>query len=76
MQCNEPESPQYNKSGIAYFHAFYPNGDYYFFIEKYGAFGYLSHPWRDSLMVYGDALIREFEKIYQQIGFIPKAIVK
>ena len=76
MQSNEPATPQFNKDGIAYFNGFYPDGDYYFFLDKYGAFGYLSHPWRKEAWIYGEPLIKEFEKIYKQIGFIPKASIK
>ena len=76
MQSNEPATPQFNKDGIAYFNGFYPDGDYYFFLDKYGAFGYLSHPWRKEVWIYGEPLIKEFEKIYKQIGFIPKASIK
>ncbi len=76
MQSNEPATARFNRDGIAYFHGFYPDGDYYFFIEKYGAFGYLSHPWREEVWIYGETLINEFSRIEKQIGFIPKAIVK
>ncbi|MBE6808504.1 MAG: DUF2716 domain-containing protein [Ruminococcaceae bacterium] len=76
MQSNEPATPQFNKDGIAYFNGFYPDGDYYFFLDKYGAFGYLSHPWREEVWIYGEPLIKEFKKIYKQIGFIPKVSIK
>lgn len=76
MQSNHPAKPQYNSKGIAYFHGFYPDGDYYFFLDKYGAFGYLSHPWREEVWIYGTPLINEFEKISQKLGFIPKASLK
>ncbi len=76
MQSNKPSTARFNRDGIAYFHEFYPDGDYYFFIEKYGAFGYLSHPWREEVWIYGETLIEEFSRIEKQIGFIPKAIVK
>ncbi len=76
MQSNQPQKPCYNKDGIAYYHGFYPEGDYYFFIEKYGRFGYLSHPWRKEVWIYGQPLIKEFEKIHKQIGFVLKAAVK
>lgn len=75
-QSSGPAIPSFTDSGIAYFHGFYPDGDYYFFIEKYGRFGYLSHPWREEVWIYGVQLIEEFEKIEEQIGFIPKARVK
>ena len=52
------------------------DSDYYFFIEKYGAFGYLSHPWREEVWIYGEALLKEFSKIEKQLGFIKKSIVQ
>lgn len=75
MQSNVPEKPNFNSNGIAYFHTFYPNGDYCFFIERYGAFGYLSHPWREEVWIYGESLLKEFTKIEKQLGFIKKSIV-
>ena len=55
---------------------FYPDGDYYFHIEKYGRFGYLSHPWREEVWIFGEKLLREFDEIYEQIGFVPKVVLK
>lgn len=75
-QSNQPVSPNFNRDGVAYYLGFYPDGDYYFFLDKYGAFGYLSHPWRQEVWIYGETLLKEFEKIYKQLGFIPKAIIK
>ena len=68
--------PQFNKDGIAFYHDFYPDGDYYFFLEKYGRFGYLSHPWRQEVWIYGEPLLSEVEKIHKKIGFIPKGVIK
>lgn len=67
---------RFNEEGIAYFGDYFPDGDYYFHIDKYGKFGYLSHPWREEVWIFGDDLLNEFEKIYEQIGFVPKAILK
>ncbi|MBQ7088859.1 MAG: DUF2716 domain-containing protein [Clostridia bacterium] len=75
-QSRHPDVPRYNSNGIAYFHTFYPDGDYYFFIEKYGTFGYLSRPWREEVWIYGEALLKEFSKIEKQLGFIQKSIVQ
>ncbi len=66
----------YNEEGIAYFAEFYPDGDYYFHIERYGRFGYLSHPWRKEVWIYGEELLKEFETIRENIGFVPKAVLK
>lgn len=76
MQSNQPTKPQFNKDGIAYYHGFYPDGDYYFFLDKYGAFGYLSHPWRQEIWIYGEPLINEFEEIYKKLGWAIKAVLK
>lgn len=67
---------RFNEEGVAYFGGFFPDGDYYFHIEKYGRFGYLSHPWREEVWVFGGDLLKEFEKIQDKIGFVPKAILK
>ena len=77
-ECADEETlnPDYNCKGIAHFDGFYPNGDYYFYIEKYGCFGYLSHPWRKEVWIYGEELVKEFEKIEDKIGFIKKAVLK
>ena len=72
-------SPAYRcqtKSGLTYYLGFYPDGDYYFFLDRYGAFGYLSHPWREEVWIYGLQLVEEFEKIYQQLGWIQKSLLK
>ena len=69
-------TPSFNSKGVAYFGGFYPEGDYYFYIDKYGAFGYLAHPWREEVWIFGNELIREFELIQDKIGLIPKAVVR
>ena len=48
---------------------YYPDGDYYFFIDEHLEFGYLSHPWRKEVWIFGDKLIEEFEMIYQELGW-------
>ena len=53
----------------AFFPSFFPNGDYYFFIDENLQFGYLSHPWREEVWIFGEALIDEFEKIYHNLGW-------
>lgn len=68
--------PFINSEGIAVFGELFPDGDYFFHIDKYGTFGYLSHPWRKEVWIFGENLLREFDKIYEEIGFVPKAVVK
>lgn len=53
----------------AYFPAFYPDGDYYFFIDEFFEYGYLGHPWRQEIWVFGDALIEKMDGIYQALGW-------
>lgn len=53
----------------AYFPDFYPDGDYYFFIDEAFRFGYLGHPWREEVWIFGDALIQAFEEIFQKLGW-------
>ncbi|WP_338780077.1 DUF2716 domain-containing protein [Metabacillus sp. FJAT-52054] len=40
----------------------FPNGDYYFFIQKDFKWGYLGHPWEKSITVFGKELINAFDK--------------
>ena len=53
----------------AYFPPFYPDGDYYFFIAESLEFGYLSHPWRKEVWIFGDRLINVFERIHTDLGW-------
>ena len=39
----------------------FPNGDYYFFIQKDFKWGYLGHPWEKSITIFGKELINIFE---------------
>ncbi|MFF2528713.1 DUF2716 domain-containing protein [Brevibacillus sp. NPDC058079] len=40
---------------------FYPDGDYYFFLNKDFMWGYLGHPWEQSISIFGEDLIYQFE---------------
>ena len=53
----------------AYFPPFYPDGDYYFFIDEHFEYGYLGHPWRQEIWVFGDTLIEKIDEIYQTLGW-------
>lgn len=53
----------------AYFPSFYPDGDYYFFIDEYFEYGYLGHPWRQEVWIFGDELIKRFDIIYKELGW-------
>ena len=53
----------------AYFPGFLPDGDYYFFIDEFFEFGYLGHPWREEIWVFGDKLIEKIEEVYIMLGW-------
>ena len=53
----------------AYFPSFYPDGDYYFFIDEDFENGYLGHPWRQEVWIFGTKLQEEIKNIYQKIGW-------
>lgn len=40
----------------------FPDGDYYFFIQKELNWGFLGHPWEKTITVFGKGLIKAFEK--------------
>lgn len=75
-QGSEGSTPHFNTDGIAVFEGLYPDGDYYFHIDKYGAFGYLAHPWREEVWIFGEQLLEKFDSIHEKIGFVPKAVLK
>ncbi len=53
----------------AYFPSFYPDGDYYFFIDETFENGYLGHPWRKEVWIFGSKLKNEIEKIYSKLNW-------
>ncbi len=64
------EDDRYMGGGYnAYFPSFFPDGDYYFFIDEKFRFGYLGHPWRQEIWVWGEELIARMDEIYSTIGF-------
>jgi hypothetical protein len=40
----------------------FPDGDYYFFIQKDFKWGFLGHPWEKTITVFGKELMQAFEK--------------
>ncbi len=68
--------PGVNSEGIAIFGELFPDGDYHFHIDKYGAFGYLAHPWRREIWVFGEKLLSEIDAIHEKIGFVPKVVLR
>lgn len=57
-----------------YFPSFYPDGDYYFFIDESFEFGLLGHPWRKEIWIFGELLLSEFKKIYTELGWTVKEV--
>lgn len=53
----------------AYFPSYYPDGDYYFFIAENFDFGYLGHPWRKEVWIWGESFIVQFQQIYKELGW-------
>lgn len=53
----------------AFFPSFYPDGDYYFFIDENFENGYLGHPWRQEVWVFGSKLKAEIEKNVAELGW-------
>lgn len=66
------DDERYSRGGYnAFFPSFYPDGDYYFFIDEKFENGYLGHPWRQEVWVFGSVLQNEIKKIYTEIGWKP-----
>ncbi|MGO1059230.1 DUF2716 domain-containing protein [Planococcus sp. FY231025] len=40
----------------------YPDGDYYFYLQKDFEWGYLGHPWEGTITLFGEKLLERFEK--------------
>ncbi len=70
MQNQYVADPRYLGGGYySCFPGFYPDGDYFFFLDEHFRFGYLSHPWREEVWVFGQRLVAEFEKKYAALGW-------
>ena len=46
-----------------YFPSYYPDGDYHFFTSFDWSIGLYGHPWEKELIVVGERLIEEFDKV-------------
>lgn len=69
------EDARYNGGGYnAYFPDFYPDGDYYFFVQRDLNWGYLGHPWRRELWLFGAPLIEALSSRLEALGFPTKDI--
>lgn len=67
--CIVKDTRYTNGEYFAEFPPFYPDGDYCFFIEEGFGFGYLGHPWRQEIWIFGCDLMKEAEQIYQIVGW-------
>lgn len=50
----------------AYFPPYIPDGDYYFFLAKDFRMGYLGHPWRQEVWIFGERLTEAFQTAVEQ----------
>ena len=67
------ENARYMGGGYnVYFPTFFPDGDYYFFIAEDFSYGYLGHPWRQEVWIFGEPLIAEYEAIYKKFDWRKK----
>lgn len=64
------DNRHFGKGYMAYYPSFYPDGDYYFFIEESFDFGLLGHPWRREIWVFGAELIEKISPFAKSIGLI------
>lgn len=55
-----------------YFPTYYPNGEYFFFIDKDFSYGILGHPWRKEVYVFGDSLIKLFKENEETLNITKK----
>ena len=60
----------------AYFPDFYPDGDYYFFVQRDLKWGYLGHPWRREIWIFGDPLLDALSPTLETLGFPVKILSK
>ena len=58
----------------AYFPDFYPDGDYYFFVQRDLKWGYLGHPWRREIWIFGVPLLDALSPRLEELGFPVKAV--
>ena len=68
MQDIQAGCQGFSEGYTAYFPTFYPNGDYYLFIAEEFSFGWLGHPWRQEVWLFGDELIERFDKLYKNFN--------
>lgn len=56
------EDERYQGGGYnAFFPSYIPDGDYYFFLAQDFRMGYLGHPWRQEVWIFGERLTEAFQ---------------
>ena len=71
------EDRRYSGGGYnAYFPDFYPDGDYYFFVQRELNWGWLGHPWRREIWLYGEPLVSLLSPRLEALGFPAKRTPK
>ena len=69
------EDERYMGGGYdAYFPDFYPDGDYYFFVQRDLKWGWLGHPWRREIWIFGAPLLHALSPRLEELGFPVKAV--
>ena len=68
-QRSERRTDENGQEWTAVFPFYYPDGDYYFFLDEGFRFGYLGHPWRKEIWVFGEKLLPEIAKIAPDLGW-------
>ena len=64
------EDARYQHGGYnAYFPGPYPDGDYHFYLQRDLNWGYLGHPWRRELWLFGAPLIDALSAPLETLGF-------
>ena len=53
----------------AYFPDFYPDGDYYFFVQQDLKWGWLGHPWRREIWIFGSPLLDALSPMLEELSF-------
>lgn len=51
-----------------YFPSYYPDGDFHFFVSFDWSIGLYGHPWRNEIIVAGEKLIQEFDKVQEMLN--------
>lgn len=70
--CNPRNPDDWQSENGRFFPCFYPDGDYYFFISEDFRFGYLAHPWRLEVWIFGTDFINAVSGKINLLGWTEK----